>query len=250
MIGSVRATLAGVPALVYGTDRPGSALEHGTVLFYHGFGGSKASSEPYLTALAGQGFLAVGLDAVGHGARRFPGFDIMFSARRWHDHFEETESDFLRVIDQTAAEVPAVIDALTACGWAREDALGIAGRSLGGSVAYAAVLADSRVRAMASVVGSPQWTLPRPQSPHNHPHRFFPAAVLSIAAELDEHSPPAQIRDFHSGLRHWYTRDSSRNEFVEYPGTGHSLTPGLNADSRARLVSWFRRWLPDQQAGA
>src|SRR5581483_11872458 len=79
-----------------------------------------------------------------------------------------------RLIDDTAAEVPSVLDDLAARGWARPDRTGICGRSLGGNISYAAVLADRRLRAAVSVVGSPEWTLPRAHSPHHHPDRFFP----------------------------------------------------------------------------
>ncbi len=236
--------VAGVPALLRCLEAPERAARRGTVLFYHGFGGTKEKPAAYLTALAEAGFLAVSLDAVGHGERRYPDFDVIFSDERWDASFEETETDFLRVIDETAAEVPAIIDDLVARGWAQADRVGVAGRSLGGNVSYASVLADSRVRAVVSVVGSPEWTLPRAHSPHHHPDRFFPAAVLSQAAEFDEHCPPGPIRAFHAALEPWYAAEPDRNAYVEYPGVRHALTQELNAESGRQLVDWFRRWLP------
>jgi hypothetical protein len=243
-VASVTTVIAGVPALMRYSGSPEQAMEHGTVLFYHGFGGTKERTDSYLTALAEAGLLAVGLDAVGHGERRYPDFDSIFNDERWDAQFEETETDFLKLIDDTAAEVPAIIDDLLAHGWARQDRVGVGGRSLGGNVAYAAVLADRRLRAAASVVGSPEWTLPRAHSPHHHPGRFFPAAVLSQAAELDEFVPAGPIRDFHARLEPWYAAEPERIQYVEYPGTGHFLTPELNAESGRRLVAWFQRWLP------
>ena len=236
--------VAGVPALLRYAGSPVAAAGRGTVLFYHGFGGNKERPEGYLAALAEAGFLAVSVDAVGHGERRYRDFDVIFSDERWDARFEETESDFLRVIDETAAEVPTIIDELLARGWGRADRIGVAGRSLGGNVAYASVLADSRVRAAVSVVGSPEWTLPRPHSPHHHPDCFFPSAVLSQAAEFDEHCPPGPIRGFHAALAPWYAGEPDRIAYVEYPGAGHFLTPELDAESRRRMVAWFRRWLP------
>jgi prolyl oligopeptidase PreP (S9A serine peptidase family) len=38
-----------------------------------------------------------------------------------------------------ASEVPSIVDDLLDRGWAREDRIGIGGRSLGGNVAYASV---------------------------------------------------------------------------------------------------------------
>jgi uncharacterized protein len=246
-VASTVARIAGVPALLRYRISPELAMERGTVLFYHGFAGAKERSDLYITALAEAGLLAVSLDAVGHGERRYPEFDVTFADERWDAQFEETEADFLKIIDDSAAEVPSIIDDLLARGWAREDRVGIGGRSLGGCVAYASVLADTRVRVAASVVGSPEWTLPWPHSPHNHPDRFFPVAILSQAAEFDEHVPAEPIRDFHAKLEPWYAQEPDRIQYVEYQGAGHFLTPGLNAESCRRLVAWFQRWLPPKQ---
>jgi uncharacterized protein len=241
----VAVRVAGVPALLRYRESPEAAAGRGTVLFYHGFGGTKEKPGAYLSALAEAGFLAVSLDAVGHGERRYRDFDAIFNDERWDASFEETETDFLRVIDETAAEVPAIIDELLARGWAREGGVGVAGRSLGGCVSYASVLADSRVRAVVSVVGSPEWTLPRAHSPHHHPDGFFPAAVLSQAAQFDEHCPPGPIRAFHAALEPFYAAEPDRIAYVEYPGVRHALTPELIATSVRQLVAWFQRWLPD-----
>jgi hypothetical protein len=161
------ATIAGVPALVRFRSSPEAAAGHGTVLYYHGFGGDKGRCEPYLTALAEAGFLAVSLDAVGHGDRRLDDFDVIFDP-----------------------------------------------------------------------------TLPRAHSPHHHPDRFFPVAVLSQSAELDEYVPAGPVRDFHAALVPWYAQEPGRIEYVEYQGVGHFLTPELNQESCRRLVAWFERWLP------
>jgi uncharacterized protein len=241
--GGATVRVAGAPALLRYLESPEAAAQHGTVLFYHGFGGTKERPGAYLTALAEAGFLAVSIDAVGHGERRFPDFEVIFDDRRWDERFDEVETRFLKLIDDTAAEVPAIIDNLIGRGWARADRVGVAGRSLGGNICYASVLADPRVRAVASVVGSPEWTLPRPHSPHHHPDRFFPAAVLSQAAEFDEHCPPGPIRAFHAALEPRYAAEPARIRYVEYPGVGHFLTPELDAESRQTMVAWFRRWL-------
>src|ERR1700683_5398128 len=166
------ASVAGVPALLRDRGSPEVAAVRGTVLFYHGFGRTKERPDAYLAALAEAGFLAVSLDAVGHGERRLADFDLIFNEERWDADFEATETDFLKLIDDTAAEVPSIIDDLLSRDLAREAGGGVSGRSLGGNVCYAAVLADPRVRAIASIVGSPEWTLPRPHSPHHHPDRF------------------------------------------------------------------------------
>jgi dienelactone hydrolase len=242
--------LAGAPALVTYLASVELAKERGTVLFYHGFSGTKEKSAPYATALAEAGFLAVSVDALGHGERRYPNFESIFNDERWDTQFEATESDFLSVIGGSAAEVPSIIDELLERGWARPDGIGIAGRSMGGEITFASVLADRRLRAAVTVVGSPEWTLPRLDSPHHHPQRFFPVALLSQAAELDEYVPPAPIRRFHAALEPLYASAPERIRYVEYPGVGHFLTPELDQDSRRLLVGWFQRWLSPQRDGA
>lgn len=238
-------TIAGVPAVLVSLGSPERAAERGTVLYYHGFGGTKDDQSPpaYPAELADAGFLAVSLDAVGHGARRYPDFGARFSDERWDSQFDATESDFLQVIDETAAELPSIIDELLTRGLAAPGRIAVTGRSMGGNVAYAGALADSRISAIVSVVGCPQWTLPRPHSPHYHPDRFYPVAVLSLAAEQDEHSPAAQIREFHASLTPHYAAAPDRAEYVEYAEVGHFLTPELNEDSSRLLVAWCVRWL-------
>jgi dienelactone hydrolase len=247
MTGLARQALevGGAPAVCHYRGTPEHAAERGTVLFYHGFGGDKAGRVAgYADAIAAAGFLAVCPDAVGHGDRRYPDFEVTFNDARWDADFEATESDFLDLLDASAAEVPAIVDDLLARDYAIPGRIGIGGRSLGGNISYAAVLADSRLRAMVSIMGSPEWTLPRAHSPHHFPDRFFPAAVHAQSAELDEFVPAKPVRDFHDQLVARYGHDAPRLEYVEYPGVGHFLTPQLNADSQQRTVAWFRRWLP------
>ena len=235
--------IAGVPALLRYRGSPEEAAERGAVLCYHGFGGAKARLADYLDALAGAGLLAISLDAVGHGERRYPDFGTRFSDERWDQDFEATESDFLAVIDQSAAEIPALVDDLLARSWARPGRIGVAGRSLGGNISYAALLQDDRIGAGVSVVGCPQWTLPADHSPHHHPDRLYPAAIMSQAAENDEHSPAEQIRAFHASLEPYYSAAPERAAYLAYAGVGHFLTPELDRDSCQRMVTWFLSWL-------
>src|SRR5690349_18670354 len=134
----VTVRIAGVPALVTSRLPPEVAARRGTVLVYHGFGGDKRSLLDLAGALADAGFLAVSMDIVGHGERRLPDWDEVFSEQRWAEAEEATEAEFLTLLTATAAEVPAVVDELIAAGWAHEDRLGITGRSMGGEISYAA----------------------------------------------------------------------------------------------------------------
>jgi dienelactone hydrolase len=240
--------VAGAPALLTSRHAPEVAARRGTVLIYHGFGGDKRAIGDLADALADAGFLAVRVDNVGHGERRRPDWDEVFSDRRWAEAEDATEAEFLRLLRATAAEVPAIVDELVALGWAHEDRLGITGRSMGGEISYAAVLNEPRIRAAAPMVGSPEWTLPWPESPHRHAERFFPVPILSHSAELDEYVPARYIRDFRDRLTPLYAQRPERLRFIEYPGVGHYLTPELWQEAYQRVVAWFVRWLPPAEA--
>ena len=244
--------IAGAPVLLTSRQAPEVAARRGTVLVYHGFGGDKLSLGPLASALADAGFLAVSVDIVGHGVRRLPDWDEVFSDERWDEEEEATEAEFLMLLKATAAEVPAIVDELLARRWAHEGRLGITGRSMGGEISYAAVLNEPRIQAAAPMVGSPEWTLAWPDSPHLHAERFYPIPILSHSAELDEYVPARYIRDFRDRLIPLYAENPERLCYIEYPGAGHFLTPELWQESYQRVVAWFERWLlPEaRQVGA
>jgi uncharacterized protein len=244
----VTTTLAGAPALLTSRRAPEVAARRGTVLVYHGFGGDKSGLDVLAGALADAGFLAVSVDIVGHGDRRLPDWDQVFSQQRWDEAEDATEAEFLTLLSATAAEVPAIVDELVASGRVHEGRLGITGRSMGGEISYASVLAEPRIRAAAPMVGSPEWTLPWPGSPHRHAERFYPVPILSHSAELDEYVPAKYIRDFHDRLTPLYARSPERLRLVEHAGVGHFLTPELWQEAYRRGVAWFERWLPPEDA--
>jgi cephalosporin-C deacetylase-like acetyl esterase len=63
------------------------------VLWYHGFTADRNASRPELETLAKVGFLAVGVDAVGHGARWLPDFDERFAGSGDHGAVRELLTD-------------------------------------------------------------------------------------------------------------------------------------------------------------
>lgn len=236
-------TIASVPALLYFHDSREACAERGTVLFYHGFGGNKEKIEAHPVSLAQAGFLVISLDAVGHGQRRYPHFTELFNDERWAREPEATEADYLTIVRQTAAEVPRIIDELLFCGWAQPERLGIGGISMGGEITYAAIVNESRLRVATPILGSPEWELPWPESPHRHVERFFPVALFSQAAAADEAVPARYIRAFHEQLTPLYATAPERLCYLEYPDVGHGLSPHLWETSRQRMVAWIERFL-------
>lgn len=231
-------TLAGAPALLLARGNLERAATRGAVLFYHGLTAQKESNLNEYRVLTDAGFLVVALDNAGHGARRLPDF-----AARFHPANPDAGVEFLTLVRDTALETPKVVDALLEQGLAREDRLGIAGWSMGGFVTYRALLEEKRFRAAVTIVGSPRWLLPLPDSPHLHPEAFYPVALLSQVAAHDAVVPPAGARQFHEALAPYYAEQPERLEFVEYPNTAHHPSAAVAAEIQARTVAWFETYL-------
>ena len=231
------------PLLLCYQDAIPTCVERGTILFYPGFGGSKEQPEQQLKSLADAGFLVVSVDNVGHGERRYTNFTQLFNDERWATAPDATEADFLQIIRETAHEASTIIDELLRLRWARLEHLGIAGISMGGEIAYAVCANDPRVRAATPIVGSPEWTLPWPDSPHRHTDRFFPIALLSQVAANDEAVPARHARSFHERLTPHYAKAPERLGYIEFPDVGHRLSPALWEVSCQNMVAWFQRFL-------
>ncbi len=241
---SIRLTLATAPALALFYGAPEERARQGTVLFYHGFGQSKDGYVEVLQRLAQAGFLALGIDGVGHGERRYPDFAARFPpvtpALMGN---MDLEAAFLEVVRATVKEVPTIIDALLERRWAYTQRIGIAGHSFGGFVSYAAVVIDRRIGAAAPVVGSPQWKLPWPESPHLHPDAFFPTALLSQTAGKDTNVLPDFARDFHQRLIPYYVQSPKRLRYREYTSSPHDLAEEDWEQAWYEVTSWFKCFL-------
>lgn len=237
-------TLASAPALALFRVSPADSARKGTILFYHGFGASKENYAPVLSQFAEAGFLAIGIDGVGHGERRFPDFNERFPPFEPHLARQvQLEAAFLEVVRATVREVPLVIDALIECRWAYPEQIGIAGISFGGLITYAAVVSDRRIQAAVPVVGSPQWKLPWPDSPHLHSDRFYPTALLSQVAAQDTNQSPDNVRAFHRRLTPYYAQTPERLHYVEFPDSGHDLSQEVRDMAWNAATNWFDTFL-------
>jgi dienelactone hydrolase len=222
-------TLAGVPLLLALPDDAAAPLP--VVLWFHGFGVDKETHRKELRQLAEAGFLGVGVDAAGHGARRLPDLD----ARQAAPH-DEALGTMIELASRTADEVPAVVRALADEGLADGARIGVAGVSMGGYVVYAAVLAEPRIRAAVSILGSPEW--PHGDSPHRRLDGFRRTALLSVTAERDENVPPAPARELHRRLSK-ADPGSPLHRYVELSGAVHLMGEEHWNQAMGKTVRWL-----------
>jgi alpha-beta hydrolase superfamily lysophospholipase len=222
--------LATAPALALWRGARKRSVERGVVLFYHGFTVDKEAQLPELKALAAAGYLAIGVDAAGHGERRLADFDQHFGGS---DHRQR----MFKLVAETVAELPAVVDALEDVGIVQAGRLAIGGVSMGGHICYGAAVIEPRISVVTPILGSPCW--PRPDSPHLQPERFFPKAVLSQNAGNDTIVSPGGARALHNDLTRVYGEDSARLRYVEFPESEHEMREEDWRSARNNLVQWL-----------
>lgn len=224
-----RQALAGVPVLL-ARPTPGAAPPP-IVLWFHGFRADAAANEAELAQLAEAGFLAVGVDAVGHGARRADDTDVRIAGASGG-----ARAVMLELAAATAAELPALLVALAERGLGDPARVAVVGVSMGGYLAYRAALAVPGVHVVVAVLGSPEW--PDDASPHRHPVAFQDLALLSITAERDVSVPPGPARRLHAALAAGHPAPE-RARYVELPGAEHLMTAAQWAVVTDETLRWL-----------
>ena len=202
------------------------------ILFYHGFKGAKEKNLRELNSLAEQGYFVVGVDAVGHGARIYPDFDARFAGDS-----STSNSEFIKVVCESAAEVPYLIDTLNTMYTIKS--FGIAGISMGGFITYAAILQERRLQAAVSILGSPHWEGDEEHSPERHLEKFSSVHLLSMNAGKDELVPSHFARDFQAALKDYYTDYEQRFAYVEYPNSDHFIDDEDWINCWGNTLRWF-----------
>lgn len=224
-------------------------LARATVVVLHGLGASKEAQAPEAAALARAGFEALAIDAPHHGARRSALADQALAAAG----VAEAHELFLRILRDEIDELPAVVSWLEASG---RRALGVVGISMGAFAALGAAARDPRLRAVVSILGSPDWAPragePTPlarawmaEAPVHTPERFAdpPRALLLANAGRDVFVPAARTRAFAERLRPLYAACPERLEVLEYAESEHFMRERDWLDLWARSVAWLERFL-------
>jgi uncharacterized protein len=234
--------------------RPGSPV----ALWLPPFTTSKEIVLPFLHELAAAGFVAASMDPWQHGERGAePREELMarvFGGFRRHmwPILGQTTLDALRVIDWIAENLDAGQDVVAG------------GVSMGGDVAVALAGAEQRVRRVAAVVATPDWTRPGMRKLDDpelmleqgdaDPYarwlyeRLDPCRNLdayargpAIAFECggdDTHVPPEGALRFKAALEGAHPAAGKRVRVTVHPGLDH-LQAGRSPELARRCLAWL-----------
>ncbi len=243
----------------------GRAAAHAPVVFlFHWFQGSKEVMEPWAQELARAGFFALAVDCHLHGERKVGG---MF-ARPDLPSLGEEFSVFVHqsAIAHTARDFPLLLGALAERPAIDTSRVGVAGISMGASLALVLAWQDERVTAAASLVGAADfwWDVtklpPGPEQdakrngygarvrrlvesidPRPHLERYAPRAVFIANGRRDGFIAIDSMRRVADDLRTRYTATPERFRFLE-EDAGHEATDAMRAQANA----WLARFLCDE----
>ena len=228
-------TIGNAPVMMVYQNSPYESAKNGTILFYHGLLSHKMGSEKEVISLAQNGFLTVSVDNFGHGSRKIDDFNT-----RFHSHNPEFEQHFIHAVEETIAEVPTIVDALSKeiiC----DSKLGICGISMGGFITYGAVAKDNRFKAACSIAGCPKW--PSGDSPHLKSERFYPTAFLAQNGGSDVSVWPKPAREFNQTLLPYYANEPEKLAYVEFEGEGHFMSEQGWYFLWNNVLTWFKYFL-------
>lgn len=228
-----RARAGSVPLLIV---RPAAGSgPFPAVLWFHGLGVSKDTHQQELQEISDAGFLAVGVDAAGHGERSL----ASLSDRIAQASQDEALRLMLPLAELTARDVPLIVRTLRDDGLADERRIAVAGISMGAYTVYRAVAMVQGIRAAVALLGSPEW--PEGISPHWHPEAFRQTAILSITAEDDASVPPDGARRFHAALAS-DARRTAPARYLELRGGQHLLSDEHWKTARREMIDWLHRF--------
>lgn len=217
--------VAGVPAALVGESN-----QRGVVVLLHGLGGSKHVQLAEAEKLAEHGFVAVVLDAVGHGDRRYPDFEQRFSPLR-------AERSYFETVAAGALELRAVVAALRQ---RLRLPVGACGISMGGATLFGAMARGLVLEAAVTIVASPEWRGVG-ESPHERPERFGLTPLLSMTAGRDTVVPSEAAAAFHRVVQARFRPGCL--VLRHFPDEGHLFSPAAWAEATDTMVNWFDRFL-------
>ena len=234
-----------IPALVLFKETAISAAEKGTIIFYHGLISSKEEGWKEHESLMNKGYLVIAVDGVGHGERIYPDFEARFSRE-----VNIFENELNKAVEETAEEVTSVIDYVLSDLAPGAEKFAVCGISMGGHTAFRALLNDKRISVAVPILGSPQWRLDSPLSPHHFIEVFYPCKVLAINAGADESVPPHDSKEFIEKLTEVYKNRILKDEdvtshvedmvkYIEIPNAPHIMSENDWNILWGHVLDWF-----------
>jgi pimeloyl-ACP methyl ester carboxylesterase len=256
MPGTRREDVEGIPVILAEPEE----VRGGLVLWISHLGGSAEKETPMLERLAAAGHPALSFDPPGHGSRaegdpREFAQDVLGSFRRrmW-PLLGRTTLEALRVLDWACERVDA-------------SAGGAAGGvSMGGDVAVALAGIEPRIRRVAAIGSTPDWSRPGMHGlgadaplidqgeadryaqwfadaldPIRHLERYLPGTPIAFElGEADHHIPSANAEEFVSALAAIRPAAASRIRIQTYAGLDHL---GVTTDEAALAAAFG--WLTE-----
>ncbi len=213
------------------------------VVVLHPLGSRKEKTLPGLLAFARAGFRAVSIDTRLHGERP----NAEERETRLQADFFGTSSE---MVEGTARDVSRLLDTLGA------DRAAVHGVSLGGYIAFAALVTEPRLEAASVAIGSPDWAAPMrafglgPGNPFydlavaSSPLALLPAVLpprplLMQHGVLDETVSVEGVIALEKALRPLYANTPERLHLELYPGLGHVYPDEMEQ----RAVEWIGRFM-------
>jgi dienelactone hydrolase len=224
------------------------------VILSHGFGGAKEDLKDEMEMLADMGYYAVAMDNHGHGNRVGPDF-----ASRVFQHDLLNVYQVRRLIKETADDIPSIIDHFEANKQVNAQRIGMLGVSMGGFVAFRALVIEERIGVATPIIASPYWDeLPedvpvldtpgaeerlaayaQEYSPARYPERFFPRPILTQIGGKDNHYDGERVKQFYRELERYYHGSDKRVKLIVHEDEGHKFTELMWAN----VVKWLQDYL-------
>jgi poly(3-hydroxybutyrate) depolymerase len=221
-------TLAGVPVLIAEPEASAHLLP--VVFWCHGFRADALAHAAELEQCAARGFLAVGIDAIDHGARHSDDLAVRMEAAAGG-----ALGVMLDLVDRGVLELPRLIDALAATREIDRTRVSLVGISMGAFLGYGAIASGAPLRSVVALLGSPE--RPDERSPHRSIDSFRHVSLLSITAEHDMHVPPGPANRLHVDLALRFPM--GRHRYHELRGAGHLTSGDQWREAMEQTMAWL-----------
>jgi pimeloyl-ACP methyl ester carboxylesterase len=248
-----KGSVEGIPTLsCFNTDKKTGPRP--LVFLSHAFQSSKEFWQDKLAFLAAAGYFAVAMDNKGHGERNGPDFKSQVFTKHGFNLYEVR-----RLIKETADDIPILIDHFITHKTIDAARIGMLGVSMGGFIAFRALVIEKRISVATPVIASPYFDetprdVPlanRPEinraleaysqkySPAGFAERFYPRAVLIQVGGRDKHLDAGRVEQFYKTLLPYYAKGPDKLRFIQEDNSGHDFTESMWQN----VTKWFQKHL-------